>query len=229
MPESQSRRSRVFSPGIQTSAATMRDLVNNSVLELGYRPNALARGLRSQRSMSVGFAVADLANPIFADIVRGAERELRASGYSLLLTNSEGDPELDADNIELLEDRRVDGMLLSLTQEDNAEVIRALRASALPMVLLDRDRPEGVNALLARFDHRLGMTAAVRHLLELGHRDFAMVIGGPAFRHVTGVPLWRRRCGRAVVVARSSRERSGSRVAIGGPCGRSTARRDRRP
>ena len=158
----------------------MRDLVNNAVLELGYRPNALARGLRSQRSMSVGFAVADLANPIFADIVRGAERELRASGYSLLLTNSEGDPELDADNIELLEDRQVDGMLLSLTQEDNAEVIRALRASALPMVLLDRDRPEGVNALLARFDHRLGMTAAVRHLLDLGHRDFAMVTGGPA-------------------------------------------------
>ena len=71
-------------------------------------------------------------------------------------------------------------MLLSLTQEDNADVIRALRASALPMVLLDRDRPEGVKALLARFDHRLGMTAAVDHLLDLGHRDFAMVIGGPA-------------------------------------------------
>ena len=93
--------------------------------------------------MSVGFAVADLANPIFADIVRGAERELRANGYSLLLTNSEGDADLDADNIALLEDRQVDGMLLSLTQEDNAEVIRALRASSLPMVLLDRDRPEG--------------------------------------------------------------------------------------
>ena len=171
--------SRVLSGHPDVSAA-MRDLVNSAVLELGYRPNALARGLRSQRSMSVGFAVADLANPIFADIVRGAERELRASGYSLLLTNSEGDPELDADNIELLEDRQVDGMLLSLTQEDNAEVIRALRASALPMVLLDRDRPEGVKALLARFDHRLGMTAAVRHLLDLGHRDFAMVTGGPA-------------------------------------------------
>ena len=82
--------SRVLSGHPDVSAA-MRDLVNNAVLELGYRPNALARGLRSQRSMSVGFAVADLANPIFADIVRGAERELRASGYSLLLTNSEGD------------------------------------------------------------------------------------------------------------------------------------------
>ena len=63
-----------------------------------------------------GFAVADFANPIFADIVRGAEGELRANGYSLLLTNSEGDAELDADNIALLNDRQVDGMLLSLTR-----------------------------------------------------------------------------------------------------------------
>jgi LacI family transcriptional regulator len=159
---------------------SMRDAVNNAVHELGYRPNALARGLRSQRSMSVGFAVADIANPIFADIVRGAERELRANDYSLLLTNSDGDAALDADNISLLEDRQVDGLLLSLTQEDNPDVVRALRASKLPMVLLDRDQPEGVTALSARFDHRAGMTQAVEHLLELGHHDFALLIGGPA-------------------------------------------------
>ena len=73
--------------------------------------------------MSVGFAVADIANPIFADIVKGAERELRANDYSLLLTNSEGDADLDADNIALLEDRQVDGLLLSLTQEDNPDVV----------------------------------------------------------------------------------------------------------
>jgi LacI family transcriptional regulator len=171
--------SRVLS-GHPDVSPVMRDTVNNAVRELGYRPNALARGLRSQRSMSVGFAVADFANPIFAEIVGGAERELRANGYSLLLTNSEGDAELDADNIALLEDRQVDGILLSLTQEDNPHVISALRACSLPMVLLDRDRPEGVDALLARFDHRAGMEEAVRHLLELGHRDFAMIVGGPA-------------------------------------------------
>lgn len=171
--------SRVLSGHPDVSPA-MRDAVNNAVRELGYRPNALARGLRSQRSMSVGFAVADIANPIFADIVQGAERELRANGYSLLLTNSEGDAELDADNIALLEDRQVDGLLLSLTQEENPDVIRALRSCQLPMVLLDRDKPDGVKALSARFDHRAGMTKAVEHLLGLGHQDFAMIIGGPA-------------------------------------------------
>ena len=171
--------SRVLSGHPDVSPA-MRDAVNNAVRELGYRPNALARGLRSQRSMSVGFAVADIANPIFADIVRGAERELRANDYSLLLTNSEGDSALDADNIALLEDRQVDGLLLSLTHEDKPDVVRALRASKLPMVLLDRDKPDGVTALSARFDHRAGMTKAVEHLLGLGHRDFAMITGGPA-------------------------------------------------
>ena len=77
----------------------------------------------------MGFAVADIANPIFADIVQGAERELRANDYSLLLTNSEGDVALDAANIALLEGRQVDGLLLSLTQEDDAAVVSALRAA----------------------------------------------------------------------------------------------------
>ncbi len=195
--------SRVLSGHSDVSPA-MRDAVNNAVRELGYRPNALARGLRSQRSMSVGFAVADIANPIFADIVKGAERELRAAGYSLLLTNSEGDAELDADNISLLENRQVDGLLLSLTQEDDPNVVKALRSSKLPMVLLDRDRPEGVNAMSARFDHRVGMTAAVEHLLELGHRDFALVVGGPALpardrRSAVEETLWPRG-GRCAVV-----------------------------
>lgn len=171
--------SRVLSGHPDVSPA-MRDAVNNAVRELGYRPNSLARGLRRQRSMSVGFSVSDIANPIFADIVGGAERELRSAGYSMILTNSEGDAELDADNIELLEDRQVDGLLLSLTQEDHPEVARVMRASSLPIVLLDRDRPEGVTALRAVFDHRAGMAEATTHLLDLGHRDFGIIAGGPA-------------------------------------------------
>ena len=97
--------------------------------------------------MSVGFAVADIANPIFADIVKGAERELRATDYSMLLTNSEGDADLDAAT-SAAQHRQVDGLLLSLTQEDNPATCEALRqACTLPMVLLDRDQPEGVKAL----------------------------------------------------------------------------------
>jgi LacI family transcriptional regulator len=195
--------SRVLS-GHPDVSPSMRDAVNNAVRELGYRPNALARGLRQQRSMSVGFAVANIANPIFADIVRGAERALREARYSLLLTNSEGQAELDADNITLLEDRQVDGLLLSLTDEDHPDVVKALRSSKLPMVLLDRDVPPGVQAMSAYFDHRVGMRAAVEHLLELGHRDVALIVGGPALparfrRAAVEETLWARG-GRCLVI-----------------------------
>ena len=109
--------------------------------------------------MSVGFAVADIANPIFADIVQGAEHE-RANDYSLLLTNSEGDVDLDADNIALLEDRQVDGLLLSLTQEDDAAVVRALPHVHAPDGAA-RPRPaRRGTALSSRFDHRAGMVRA---------------------------------------------------------------------
>lgn len=195
--------SRVLSGHPDVSPA-MRDAVNNAVRDLGYRPNALARGLRQQRSMSVGFAVTDIANPIFADVVKGAERTLRAAGYSLLLTNSEGDPDLDAANITLLEDRQVDGLLLSLTLEDHPDVVKALKACKLPMVLLDRDRPPGVPAMSACFDHRGGMREAVDHLLDLGHRDFALIVGGPALpardrRQAVEETLWARG-GRCLVI-----------------------------
>lgn len=171
--------SRVLS-GHADVSTRMRETVMRAVEELGYRPNALAQGLRWRRTMSVGFAVSDIANPVFAEVVTGAERRLRAGGYSMLLTNSEGDATLDADNVRLLEQRQVDGLILSLALDDGPGTADALRASALPMVLLDRDLPEGVTALSARFDHRVGMERATQHLLDLGHRDIALVVGGPA-------------------------------------------------
>jgi DNA-binding LacI/PurR family transcriptional regulator len=73
----------------------MRERVNVAVRELGYRPDILARGLRTRRTMSVGFTVSDISNPVLASAVTGADRRPRQAGYSLLLTNSEGDAELD--------------------------------------------------------------------------------------------------------------------------------------
>jgi LacI family transcriptional regulator len=158
----------------------MRDLVLAAVDDLGYQPNVLAQSLRRRRTMSVGFTVSDVANPILAEIVTGAESCLRAAGYSLLLTNSEGDGALDAGNVRLLLQRQVDGLLLAPAKEDDPALAEVLRGTGVPKVMLDRDRPAGVEALVACFDHRSGMEQATRHLLELGHRDVALVIGGPA-------------------------------------------------
>jgi LacI family transcriptional regulator len=170
--------SRVLS-GHSDVSPEMREMVMTAVGELGYRPNILAAGLRSQRTMSIGYVVSNISNPVLADIVTGAESRLRASGYSLLLTNSEGDALLDASNIRLLLQRRIDGIVLSLSREDDDTTIKAIRELDVPFVLVDRDPPAGMEAWSVAFDHRAGMAAATRHLVEYGHRNVALIIGGP--------------------------------------------------
>src|SRR5262249_11228176 len=103
--------SRVLS-GHPDVSQKMRQVVMGAVRELGYRPDMLAQGLRRGTTFSVGFTVSDIANPVLAEVVTGAEKRLREAGYSLLLTNSEGDPALDVEHISLLERRRVDGLIL---------------------------------------------------------------------------------------------------------------------
>jgi len=170
--------SRVLS-GHPDVSPKMREVVTAAVSELGYRPDMLAQGLRLRKTLSVGFTVSDIANPVLAAAVTGAERRLRRAGYSLLLTNSEGDAELDAENIRLLQQRRVDGLILSLADENHALTVDVLGQAEAPFVLLDRDVPSGLTASRVCFDHRAGMFRAASHLLELGHREIALVSGGP--------------------------------------------------
>jgi LacI family transcriptional regulator, galactose operon repressor len=158
----------------------MRERVMAAVEVVGYKPDLLAQGLRRQRTMSVGFVASHIGNPVLAETVTGAERVLRGSGYSLLVTDSEGDPQLDADNVDVLEQRRVDGMLLSLSDESHEPLARTLALLETPFVLVDRNPPPGLSrAASVTFDHRAGMREAAEHLWELGHRHVALIGGGP--------------------------------------------------
>lgn len=170
--------SRVLS-GHPDVSPQMREVVDAAVHQLGYRPDMLAQGLRLRKTLSVGFTVSDIANPVLASAVTGAERRLRRAGYSLLLTNSEGEAELDAENIRLLQQRRVDGLILSLAEEHHPLTVEVLKQTEAPFVLMDRDVPAGITASRVSFDHYSGMLKATRHLLELGHREIALISGGP--------------------------------------------------
>jgi LacI family transcriptional regulator len=170
--------SRVLS-GHSDVSPEMRETVMTVVDELGYRPNALAAGLRSQKTMSIGYVVSNISNPVLANIVTGAESRLRASGYSLVLTNSEGAAALDASNMHVLLGRRIDGLLLSLSREDDESVINAIGDLDVPYVIVDRFPPPGIGAWCVQYDHRAGMAAATRHLVDYGHRDVGLIIGGP--------------------------------------------------
>jgi LacI family transcriptional regulator len=170
--------SRVLS-GHPDVSPTMRERVMAVVAELGYQPDLLAQSLRRRETRSVGFVVGDIANPLLAEIVKGAERTLGDNGYSMLLTNSENRPERDAAHVRLFEQRRVDGLMLSLASEDSPETIQVLQQFDTPTVVVDRDLPPEVKASAVLSDHRSGMRDAVSHLLDLGHRRIGLILGQP--------------------------------------------------
>jgi LacI family transcriptional regulator len=168
--------SRVLSEHPDVSSA-MRERVLAAVEELGYRPDLLAQGLRRGATHSVGFLVGDISNPLLAEMVKGAEQRLREEGYSLLLSNSERNVEREAESVHLFSQRRVDGLILSLATETEPATLMAIAELEAPFVLLDREIPGDHGASLVLTDHRAGMRAAVGHLLDLGHREIALIVG----------------------------------------------------
>ena len=160
----------------------MRDRVLAAVEELAYQPDLVASGLRRGITMTVGFLVTDIANPLFADIVKGAEARLQEAGYSLLLMNSGGDAHQDRLAIGLLGRRRVDGLILSVCDETSGEVADALASSNMPIVLLDREVHSVEHAHAVLSDHATGMEQAVEHLLDRGHQRVALLAGPTTIR-----------------------------------------------
>jgi LacI family transcriptional regulator len=168
--------SRVLSEHPDVSS-DMRERVLAAVQQLEYEPDFLAQSLRRGATLSVGYVVGDISNPLIATITSGAESMLRAAGYSMLLMNSENDPELDAAHIRFFQARRVDGMILSLASERRQTTLDVLAQVDVPIILIDRDVSGDLRASIVRNDHREGMRAAIGHLLDLGHRRIALITG----------------------------------------------------
>lgn len=168
--------SRVLS-GHPDVSEKMKQRVWASVAELGYTPDLLAQSLRSGQTLTVGLVAANIANPLLAEIAKGAESVLRGGGYSLLLSDSESDPRLDETYLRLFERRRVDGLVLMLASETHEPTSDFLRSTSTPFVLVDREIDGLGSARAVLSDHRSGMRDAVSHLLDLGHRRIALITG----------------------------------------------------
>lgn len=182
--------SRVLS-GHPDVSADMRERVLDAVNQLEYEPDFLAQSLRRGATLSVGYVVGDISNPLIATITSGAESVLRQAGYSMLLMNSENDPELDAAHIRFFQARRVDGMILSLASERQQATLDVLAQVDVPVIMVDRDVDAQLDASIVRNDHKAGMRAAVDHLLDLGHRRIVLITGGldlwPVRERIAGV------------------------------------------
>jgi LacI family transcriptional regulator len=152
-----------------------RTRVEEAVRVTGYRRDSLARALRRSRTDSVGLIVTNVAEPAFAAMARGVEREAMGAGYTLLLANSGEDPALEARTLEVLAGRRVDGLLIAPVARFRREAIIEVIDQGTPVVLMDR--LGGVRADQVGVENTAPMRELVHHLVEHGHRRIALAAG----------------------------------------------------
>lgn len=158
-------------------AKSTRDRVNAAIKALGFVRNESARQLRAGRSRTIGLVVLDVANPFFTDVARGVEDEASVSGLAVILCNSNEQLDREAGYLDMLEEHRVQGILITPVAGDT-ERLDALQRRGTPVVLVDSRSPAGGQCSVA-VDDVLGGDLAVTHLLAGGHERIVYT-GGPA-------------------------------------------------
>ena len=180
--------SRVLSGAAEARPAT-RARVLAAVEALGYRPSAVARALKRQATHTIGLVITDIQNPYYPEIVRAVEDAARERGWLVLLCNAGEDPDRQRAELELLLERRVDGLILAASRIGRRHS-EWLALAPVPVVLVNCRAPGDALASV-RSDNRAGARAATRHLLELGHRRIGHVSAStrdPAVRErLTGI------------------------------------------
>ncbi len=151
----------------------VRTKVLRVVKALNYQPNRTAQRLRAKRSRVIGLIISDIENPFFTSIIRGIEDVAYKHGYSLVLCNSDEDPEKETLYIRVMRSEAVAGVILASTTE-NGPSIPELVDHNIPVVAIDRRiRDRRVDSVLAA--NRQGTFQAVKHLIELGHRSIGFI------------------------------------------------------
>ncbi len=143
--------------------------------ELHYRPNPIARGLKTNRSYTIGVLIPDLTNPLFPPILRGIEDRLEEAGYTPLIANTDNDPERELVDTQAMRARQVEGIITATARRDHGGLDEVM-AAGLEVVLVNRWLP-GVPISAATADDRKGQRMAIEHLAGLGHRRIAHLAG----------------------------------------------------
>ena len=168
--------SRALNPGTRllVSEETARR-VTEAAERLGYRPNPVARSLRTRRSHTIGVLIPDLNNPLFPPIVRGLEDRLAKHGYVALIGNTDGDSKRERMVFDQMRARHVDGFVLATATLHNPILAEAAEAD-LPVVLMNRTA-QGYPFSSVSVDNEQGERAAVTHLATLGHTRIGHIAG----------------------------------------------------
>ncbi|MEX2011898.1 MAG: LacI family DNA-binding transcriptional regulator [Chloroflexota bacterium] len=168
--------SRVLS-GTGGARPATRERVEEAARVLGYRPSGVARSLKLRTTRTYGLIVTDIENPFFPQLVRAVEDAARADGYAILLCNAADDPDREGAYLDLLVDRRVDGVIIAASSLGGRH-LEWLAAAPLPVVLVNCSAP-GVRLPSIASDNVAGGRLAAEHLLSLGHRRIGALTAPP--------------------------------------------------
>ena len=174
--------SNVLNHPHKVSPATVKR-VQKAIEALGFVRNDAARQLRVGHSQTIGLVVLDVRNPFFTDIARGAEDKAAEGGLTVTLGNSDESSEREAKYLDLFEQQRVFGVLISPYGDISAR-LDSMRKRGIPSVLVDRESPNSTFSSVS-VDDIVGGRLAAQHLLDIGRRRIAFVGGPMAIRQVS--------------------------------------------
>jgi LacI family transcriptional regulator len=149
--------------------------VVEAAARLGYTVNPIARSLKTSRSNAIGVVIPDLTNPLFPPIIRGIDDVLGPLGYSVLLVNTDNDKEREAQQVNSLRARQVEGLIVATALLDDPG-LEKLASQHAPVVLVNR-RTDSSTLPSVAGDNADGVRLAIQHLVALGHRRIACLAG----------------------------------------------------
>ncbi|MFZ1084238.1 MAG: LacI family DNA-binding transcriptional regulator [Terracidiphilus sp.] len=164
--------SRVLSGTVSVSADTAKR-VQTAIDQLKYRPNALARAFRGQRSHTIGLIIPYLYDPFFANCAHAVTMVAKQHGYSVIITTSDEDPDSEYADAEQMLERHVDGLMVIPTKFRETRLTQSLFGKT-PVVAFDRPLPDpAIDVVLVQ--NTAGARRIVEHLIEHGHRRIAFM------------------------------------------------------
>jgi LacI family transcriptional regulator len=152
-----------------------RKKVLETIERLGYRPNAVARGLASKKTTTVGVIIPDISNTVYAEIARGIDDIANMYHYHIILSNSDQKVDKELQLINAMLEKQVDGLIF-LGGEVTDEHVSVLRSAPVPVVL-SATQHHSNELPSVNIDHQLAAMDAVSKLIERGHRQIAMISG----------------------------------------------------
>lgn len=155
-----------------------RELIANAAKRLNYAPNRIAQSLASNATRTIGLVMTDIMNPTLTLAAHTIERELSLQNYAVMFAASDGDIEREKRAISHFLSYQVDGMVVYPARRNAVEHIKAVDESGTPVLTLVDVAGAALDTVT--IDDRVGAFRAMQHLIDLGHRSFAMIDGGQA-------------------------------------------------